>query len=91
MLDYYWNIMIRLALFIFERAILACVFKYIAELKDNYEHISSSTDFEFYTDDDAKVFAKDLKTYNGTTLQYIGIMPTTKTLSYYIKNTNAEK
>lgn len=65
--------------------------KYIAELKDNYEHISSSTDFEFYTDDDAKVFAKDLKTYNDTTLQYIGIMPTTKTLSDYIKNTNAEK
>ena len=65
--------------------------KYIAELKDNYEHISSSTDFEFYTDEDTKVFAKDLKTYNDTTLQYIGIMPTTKTLSDYIKNTNAEK
>lgn len=65
--------------------------KYIAELKDNYEHISSSTDFEFYTDDDTKVFEKDLKTYNDTTLQYIGIMPTTKTLSDYIKNTNAEK
>lgn len=64
--------------------------KYIAELKDNYEHISSSTDFEFYTDDDIKVFAKDLKTYNGTTLQYIGIMPTTNSLSDYIKNTNAE-
>lgn len=28
--------MIRLALFIFERAILACVFKYIAELKGYY-------------------------------------------------------
>ena len=36
MLDYYWIIMIRLALFIFERALLACVFKYIAELKGYY-------------------------------------------------------
>ena len=37
MLDYYYRIiMIGLALFIFERAILACVFKHIAELKGYY-------------------------------------------------------
>lgn len=37
MLDYYYGIiMIGLALFIFERAILACVFKHIAELKGYY-------------------------------------------------------
>ena len=65
--------------------------KYIKELKENYQQISSSTDFEFYTDNETKVFAKDLKTYNGTTLQYIGIMPTQDNLSTYIKNINADK
>ena len=65
--------------------------KYIKELKENYQQISSSTDFEFYTDSETKVFAKDLKTYNGTTLQYIGIMPTQDNLSTYIKNINADK
>lgn len=65
--------------------------KYIKELKENYQQISSSTDFEFYTDSETKVFAKDLKTYNGTTLQYIGIMPTQDNLSTYIKNINANK
>lgn len=65
--------------------------KYIKELKENYQQISSSTDFEFYVDSETKVFAKDLKTYNGTTLQYIGIMPTQDNLSTYIKNINADK
>lgn len=65
--------------------------KYIKELKENYQQISSSTDFEFYTDSETKVFAKDLKTYNGTTLQYIGIMPTQDNLSTYIKNINVDK
>lgn len=63
--------------------------KYIKELSANYQNISSSTDFEFYVDDNVKVFAKDLKKYNGTTLQYIGIMPTNETLSNYINNTDA--
>lgn len=53
--------------------------------------IKSSTDFSFYTDDDVKVFAKDLKTYNGTTLEYVGIMPKNEKLSDYIKNINAKK
>lgn len=35
-----------------------------------------------------KVFAKDLKRYNGTTLQYIGIMPTNESLKSYIENIN---
>ena len=63
--------------------------KYVKELSANYQTISSSTDFLFYVDDSVKVFAKDLKKYNGTTLQYIGIMPTDGNLSTYIKNTNA--
>lgn len=63
--------------------------KYVKELSANYQTISSSTDFQFYVDDGVKVFAKDLKKYSGTTLQYIGIMPTDGNLSNYIKNTNA--
>ena len=63
--------------------------KYVKELSANYQTISSSTDFQFYVDDGVKVFAKDLKKYNGTTLQYIGIMPTDGNLSNYIKNINA--
>ena len=63
--------------------------KYIKELSANYQTISSSTDFQFYVDDNVKVFAKDLKKYNGTTLQYVGIMPTDGNLSNYIKNINA--
>lgn len=39
-----------------------------------------------YNDDNIEVFAKDLKTYNQTTLQYIGIMPKNEELDSYIKN-----
>lgn len=60
--------------------------QYIKELGTGYKHISSSTDFKFYNDDNVKVFAKDLKEYNGTTLQYVGIMPKNDSLDNYIKN-----
>ena len=64
---------------------------YLERLDSNFEHISSSTDFLFYTDDDTKVFAKDLKEYNGITLQYIGIMPTNSDLDTYINDLDASK
>lgn len=64
---------------------------YLERLDSNYGHISSSTDFMFYTDDNTKVFAKDLKEYNGTTLQYIGIMPTNTDLNDYINDLDANK
>ena len=38
-----------------------------------------------HTDDKVKAFAKDLKTYNGTTLQYVAIMPLQEELDSYIK------
>ena len=60
--------------------------QYLEDIDENYGHVSSSTDFYFYTDDNVKVFAKDLKEYNGTTLQYVGIMPTNESLDSYIKN-----
>lgn len=63
---------------------------YIKEINKGYKDISSSTDFKFYVDDNTKVFSKELKTYNGTTLEYIGIMPTKEKLNVYIKNAQAE-
>jgi serine protease inhibitor len=36
------------------------------------------------------MFAKDLKTYDNTTLQYVGIMPTTDSLKDFIANNNSK-
>ena len=64
---------------------------YVKELKTNYEKYMRSTDLLYYDNDDVKVFAKDLKTYNSKTLQYVGIMPKTDSLVDYVKNTDASK
>ena len=71
-----------------EKEISRYLDKYIKDIKSNYtEHREvKSIDFSLYTDDDVKVFAKDLKEYNGTTLQYIGIMPVKQNLDEYIKS-----
>lgn len=61
---------------------------YIAELNSNYKQINKNTDFSLYVDNNVKAFAKNLKEYNGTTLQYIAIMPTNEDLDSYIQNTN---
>ena len=42
-------------------------------------------DFSIYVDDNVKVFAKDLKEYDGTTLQYVGIMPVSTELDKFIE------
>lgn len=64
---------------------------YLKEISTNYHKSGYSTDFSLYVDEDVKVFAKDLKTYNDTTLQYIGIMPTTKDLDEFITNIDSTK
>jgi len=64
--------------------------RYIEEINKNYKCTDITTDFSFYVDDDVKVFAKDLKEYNGTTLQYIGIMPTDESLDDFIDDTDSE-
>ena len=69
----------------------ANVDKYIKELKANYNKGDTSTDFYLYSDDEVKMFAKDLKEYDGTTLQYVGIMPKEKDLKTYIEELSAEK
>ncbi len=56
-----------------------------------YETVSSSTDFSLYDDDEIKVFAKDLQTYDDITLQYVGIMPKTISLKNYLQNLTTDK
>lgn len=66
--------------------------EYLEELGDGgYKTVSSSTDFSLYDDDEVKVFAKDLRTYDGVTLQYVGIMPKTVSLKEYIQNLTTDK
>ena len=52
--------------------------------------IDMSTDFLLYVDDSVKVFAKDLKKYDGTTLQYVGFMPVKENLESFLKTTSAD-
>lgn len=59
---------------------------FFEEIKRGYNSLSSSTDFKYYVDDDVKIFSKELKKYGGTTLEYIGIMPTNMELNKYINN-----
>lgn len=63
---------------------------YIKEIGSNYGREDYITDFELYVDDNVKVFAKDLKEYDGTTLQYVGIMPVKEKLDKYIKDVTAK-
>ena len=65
--------------------------KYIKDLNSNLGKEKTTTQFELYTDDDVKVFAKDLKEYDGTTLQYVAIMPISSELNTFIKNTNSKQ
>ena len=44
----------------------------------------------FHKDSDVTVFAKDLKTYDNTTLQYVAVMPNNEELSSFIENLNAK-
>ena len=74
-----------------DRDVAGNVNKYISELDSNYKRIDISTDFKFADDKDVKVFAKELKEYDGITLEYVGIMPKKQSLSQYIKTFDAKK
>ena len=63
--------------------------EYIKELNSNYKHVSKSTDFSLYVDDDVKVFKKNLKKYGDTTLTYVAIMPMKVSLKRYINDMDA--
>ena len=62
---------------------------YIDEIDRNYKSVDKNTDFYLYEDEEVKAFAKDLKEYDGTTLQYVAIMPE-EDLDKYIDNITAE-
>ena len=63
---------------------------YIKEIKENYGKHANNTDFLLYEDDNVKSFAKDLSTYDGVTLQYVGIMPNEKALKDYVNDSKAK-
>lgn len=63
---------------------------FVEELSQNYGKYSSSTDFSIYTDTEVKAFSKDLDIYNGVALEYVGIMPTSKTLKEFVANSTAD-
>lgn len=63
---------------------------FIKELKSAYKHVSSSTDYYVYDDDNTKAFAKDLQTYDGLTLQYVAIMPKDVPLTQYISSSDSK-
>ena len=69
-----------------EKEIKEYLDRYIDELKADYvrNKEAKSTDFSVYTDENVRVFAKDLKTYGGTTLQYVAVMPEKETLDAYV-------
>lgn len=63
--------------------------KYINEINRNYKQIDNNTEFYLYEDEEVKAFAKDLKEYDGITLQYVAIMPEGD-LDKYIENITAQ-
>lgn len=64
---------------------------YIESINKNYKKTGKSTSFSLYTDDNIKVFSKDLKEYDGITLEYVAIMPQKESLDSYIKNIDSDK
>lgn len=63
--------------------------EYIAQINSNYKRVDNNTEFYLYEDEEVKAFAKDLKEYDGTTLQYVAIMPE-EDLDKYIENITAQ-
>ena len=63
--------------------------EYIKEINSNYGSLDTFHHFALADNEKEKVFVKDLKEYNGTTLQYIGIMPKVDNLEDYINGKNA--
>ena len=68
--------------------------EYIKAIDSNYSdkdrRDKTSTEFSIYDDDELKLFAKNLQNYDGTTLQYVAVMPKVVSLDSYIKELNAE-
>ena len=65
--------------------------RYLTGLKENYGKEDISTDFLVNDTDEVKVFAKNLREYNGSTLQYVAIMPKQEKLTDYVNKMDANK
>ena len=65
--------------------------QYIPQLNSNYKSVDKTTEFSLYVDDNVKAFAKDLKEYDGTTLQYVAIMPVKDNLDTFVSKTDAKE
>lgn len=65
--------------------------EYIESLASHYGKSSVSSDYYFLDTDTEKVFAKDLQEYDGSTLQYVGIMPKSGSLNAYLNQLTADK
>ncbi len=63
---------------------------YIKDIDSNYKQVDFSTDFYLYDSSELKAFAKDLQTYDRTTLQYVAIMPKEASLESYVKELDAK-
>lgn len=72
-----------------ETAVKEYLDTYIEEINRNYKSVDKNTDFYIYENEEVKAFAKDLKEYNETKLQYVAIMPEEE-LDKYIDNITVE-
>jgi len=64
---------------------------YISELKENLGQLKTSTDFLWNETESEKVFAKDLREYDGATLQYVAFMPKSGSLASYVSSLDAAR
>ena len=69
-----------------DKALAGYLENYFDEINANYHKVNKSTDFEVYDDNEVKAFAKDLKTVDGVTLQYVSIMPKNLELDTFVKS-----
>lgn len=63
--------------------------EYLEQIQNNYGQFHISTDFSYYTNEDVKILAKDLKEYNNSQLQFVAIMPKKQQLNAFIQNLSA--
>ena len=63
----------------------------IKNITSSYKRFDKSTDFYFYNDEEMKVFAKDLREYDGVQLQYVAFEPLKVSLEDFVKDVNTTK
>ncbi len=64
---------------------------YFDAIEKNYHNLDFTTEFSVYDDEDVVAFGKDLKEYDGTQLEYVGIMPKKENIADFVKGITPEK